>query len=208
MHELMTFALAVFMAFFAMLNPIADTPMFLSITEGQTDEERQQTAKTATLVAFAVLLVFTILGKYIFEMFDITIPAFKITGGILIFYIGFEMLMSKKSSTKTTNTQITQNDNVAISPLAVPMTAGPGMIVTSMNYVTHVDFIHVGIVVVMLAIIIYLNYLCFSLSKEIIRVLGKGLISVIGKLMGLILAIIGTGMTIEGLQISFPILGS
>ena len=208
MDELMTYALAVFMAFFAMLNPIANTPMFLGVTNGQSDDERLQTAKTSTFVGFCILLVFTVLGKYIFDMFDLTIPAFKITGGILIFYIGFEMLMSRRASTKATNTTVTEDDNVAISPLAVPMLAGPGMIVTAMNYATNADLIQLAVVIVMLAVIFYLNYFAFSLSKTIIRLFGKSLISVIGKLMGLILAIIGTGMTIEGLKLSFTFLAN
>ncbi len=201
MSDLTSYALAVFMGFFAILNPIANTPIFLSITDGQTMEERKQTARTATLVAFLVTFVFVILGKYIFVLFDISMSAFKITGGILIFYIGFEMLMSKKSATRSTNTSA--DDNVTISPLAVPILAGPGLIVTAMNYAANQSFLHIGIVVLMLALIIYLNYLAFALSNTIVKRLGKSLISVLGKLMGLILAIIGAGMTITGIKIAF-----
>lgn len=206
MSDYITYALSVFMGFFAMLNPLADTPMFLSVTEGQSALQRKITAQTACLVSFAITLTFIILGKYIFELFKLTIPAFKITGGILMFCIGFEMLMSKKSDTQSTHTGISNHNDVAITPLAVPMLAGPGMIVTGMNYVTNADFIHILIVVGMLILITYLNYLAFILSKTIIKVLGKSLISVVGKLMGLILAIIGTGMTTEGIKLSFHLM--
>ena len=97
MENLFTYALTVFMGFFAIMNPIANTPIFLGLVEGEEKATKKKIAKTASIVAFIIVVVFIIGGKYIFELFGITIPAFKITGGILIFYVGFEMLMSKKS---------------------------------------------------------------------------------------------------------------
>jgi len=146
--------------------------------------------------------VFVILGKFIFELFGITIPAFKITGGILIFYVGFEMLQSKKSKVHNP-AEIETDDNIAISPLAIPILAGPGTIVTAMNNVTNANFIHIAIVIIIFAVMIYLTYLAFSLSDLIVKRIGKNLITVIGKIMGLILAIMGTEMTIEGIKIAF-----
>ena len=105
MENLFTYALTVFMSFFAIMNPIANTPIFLGLVEGETKENKKKIARTGTITAFIIVVSFIIAGKYIFEMFGITIPAFKITGGILIFYVGFEMLMSQKSKTRlrTTN---------------------------------------------------------------------------------------------------------
>ena len=77
------------------MNPIANTPLFLGIVDGQDKESKKQIAKTAYLTAFIIVVTFIIVGKYIFELFGITIPSFKITGWILIFYVGFEMLMSQ-----------------------------------------------------------------------------------------------------------------
>ncbi len=89
--------------------------------------------------------------------------------------------------------------------MAIPILAGPGTIVTAMNYVTNGTFIHVGIVIAIFAFIILLTYLTFSLSDLIINKLGRNLIKVLNKLMGLILAIIGTGMVIAGVKIAFSI---
>ena len=94
MTDLFTFVLTVFTGFFAVMNPVANTPIFLGLVEGEGEMIMRKTAKTSTLTAFIIVTSFVILGKYIFQLFGITIPAFKITGGILIFYIGFEMLMS------------------------------------------------------------------------------------------------------------------
>ncbi len=203
MESLITYAFSVFMGFFAIMNPIANTPVFLGLTEGESQESRKKIAKVASLLAFAIVVVFILAGTYIFELFGITLPAFKITGGILVFYVGFEMLMSKQSAIDNNNTK--EARNVAVSPLAIPILSGPGTIVTAVNYVTNASFVHISIVIFIFAIIVYLNYLAFSLSKHVFRIVGQNLILVIGKLMGLILAIIGTGMVTEGIKLSFDL---
>jgi multiple antibiotic resistance protein len=203
MENLVTYSLSVFMSFFAIMNPIANTPIFLGLVEGETYDNRKKTARKATITAFIIVVSFIIAGKYIFELFGITIPAFKITGGILIFYVGFEMLMSKRSSIHSNNSE--DNNNLAVSPLAIPILAGPGTIVTAMNSVTHAGFVHIGIVIAIFALMIFLTYLAFSFGELIVKKVGTNLISVIGKLMGLILAVIGTGMITEGIKLSFKI---
>ena len=203
MESLFTYALSVFMSFFAIMNPIANTPIFLGLVEGETNDNKKKIARKATITAFIIVVAFIIAGKYIFELFGITIPAFKITGGILIFYVGFEMLMSKKSKIHSNNSE--DNNNLAISPLAIPILAGPGTIVTAMNSVTHATYIHIGIVITIFALMILLTYLAFSFGELIVKKVGANLISVIGKLMGLILAVIGTGMITEGINLSFKL---
>ena len=202
MDNILTFSLTVFTGFFAIMNPIANTPIFLGLVEGKDELSKKKIAKTATITAFIIVLFFVILGKSIFELFGITIPAFKITGGMLIFYVGFEMLQSKKSTVHHQQ-EIEPDEGIAISPLAIPILAGPGTIITSMNFIANGDIVHIVIVIVIFALMAYLTYLAFSLSELIVRKLGNNLITVLGKLMGLILAIMGTGMTIEGIKLAF-----
>mgnify|MGYP001942540960 CR=1 FL=1 len=202
MQEMITYGLSVFMGFFAIMNPIANTPIFLGLVEGEDKKTKLKIAKTASITAFLIVVAFILGGKYIFELFGITIPAFKITGGILIFYVGFEMLMSKKSKIHN-NSSAEDKSNLAISPLAIPILAGPGTIVTAMNYVPNASYVQIGIVILVFAIMIFLTYLAFSLSDLIVKKIGNNLIAVIGKLMGLILAIIGAGMVIEGIKLAF-----
>ncbi len=202
MDNLTTYALSVFMGFFAIMNPIANIPVFLGLAGEQSKTNKKKIAKSASITAFLIVVAFILLGKYIFEVFGITIPAFKITGGILIFYVGFEMLISKKSKVHSIDNNNDTN-NIAVSPLAIPILAGPGTIVTAMNYVTNASFIHVGIVIAIFALMILLTYFAFSLSDLIVSKLGGNIITVLGKLMGLILAIIGTGMVIGGIKMAF-----
>ncbi|KJD34532.1 membrane protein [Tamlana nanhaiensis] len=202
MDHLLAFSITVFTGFFAITNPISNMPIFMALVDGYDKKDKRMISRKAAFIAFIIVLVFVILGKFIFQLFGITIPAFKITGGILIFYVGFEMLQSKKSNVKHLNKPNVDED-IAVSPLAIPILAGPGTIVTAMNFVSKANYIQIGIVILIYAIMCALNYMAFSLSDFILKKLGRNVISVIGKIMGLIIAIIGTSMIIEGVKISF-----
>ena len=192
------------MAFFAIMNPIVNIPIFIKLTEGLDEKKKKEIAKTANVVAFIIVIAFIFVGKYIFEIFGLTIPAFKVFGGILIFFIGFEMLQSKKPSIHQ-NEKTVFDDGVAISPLAIPVMAGPGTIVTAMNFVVDATFIHVLIVSIIFGIIILLTYFAFINSKYILKFAGEKNFIVIGKIMGLILGVLGANMLIEGIKLAFSI---
>ncbi|BAI80205.1 multiple antibiotic transporter, MarC family [Deferribacter desulfuricans SSM1] len=202
MDNLFTFSLTVFTGFFAIMNPISNMPIFLSLVEGADRKTKQKINLKAVVTAFIIVTVFVISGKLIFELFGISIPAFKITGGILIFFVGFEMLRSKKSTIKHLE-KVNIDENIAVSPLAIPILAGPGTIVTAMNFVAHSSYIHIFLVILIFGIMCLLTYISFSLSEFIAKKIGDNVIAVIEKIMGLIIAIIGTSMVIEGIKISF-----
>ncbi|MCL8006275.1 MarC family protein [Gelidibacter japonicus] len=205
MDNLVTFSITVFTGFFAITNPISNMTVFLSLTQGADERTKRDINKRANIIAFIIVTVFVLLGKYIFELFNISIPAFKITGGILIFYIGFEMLQSKKSNVKNIK-DVHIDENIAVSPLAIPILAGPGTIVTAMNFVANVTPFQVFLVIAIFGSMSLLTYITFRLSKYIVKIVGYNVISVIGKIMGLIIAIIGTGMIIEGIKLSFDLM--
>jgi len=213
-HELIAFSISVFTGFFAIMNPIANVPIFLGLTDGFTAAEKKKVAFTSTFVAFLIVTAFIVMGNLIFMAFGITIPAFKIAGGILVFFVGFEMLQSKKSSIhrspktecdKTTTAENDSNTDIAINPLAIPILAGPGTIVTAMNYITKGEYVRTITVIAIFALMIILTYLAFIGSDKIIEKVGKGIISVLAKIMGLILSVIGVGMVIEGIKLGFGI---
>lgn len=205
MGEILTYCISVFTGFFAIMNPLSNIPIFISLTEGASKAEKQKVNKKAVLVAFIIITIFVLLGKFIFQLFGITIPAFKITGGILIFFVGFEMLQSKKSNVKHLK-DTNFDENIAISPLAIPILAGPGTIVTAMNFVSKSSYMNIGLVILIFGLMCLLTYIAFSLSDFIAAKIGDNVISVIGKIMGLIIAIIGTTMVIQGLKLSFEFL--
>lgn len=203
------FAITVFTGFFAIVNPIANLPVYMSLVEGANEEEKKEVGKKAVKVAFIIVFAFIVLGKIIFSLFGLTIPAFKIAGGILIFLAGIDMVRSKGSD-DSDDYEVKKpkrfNSNVAISPLATPLMAGPGSIVTAMTFVSGKSWIHMGIVILMFAAVCLLHFFIFRMSGAIVKKLGENVIDVIGRIMGLIIAVIGTGMVLEGIQIAFNML--
>ena len=202
MEDIWSYSLTAFLAFFAIMNPIANIPIFVKLTEGLGTKKKRKISKTANIVAFLIVLAFILIGKYIFQIFGLTIPAFKIFGGILILYVGFEMLQSKISSIQLP-VKKKFDDAIAISPLAIPFLAGPGTIVTAMNFVIKANLYQVLITIVIFAIIVFLTHLAFIYSGSIVKFVGKKNFVIIGKIMGLILGVLGANMVIQGIKLAF-----
>ena len=126
--------ITVIVAIFAIVNPVGNISFFVALTDGYTRKEINAVIRKTTLVAGGVLAVFAILGRYIFDMFSITIPAFRIAGGILLLTIAFTMLQGGHPKTKVTDRdkeEALQREAIGIVPLGIPMFAGPGSITTT-----------------------------------------------------------------------------
>ncbi len=201
--SLIAFAMTVFLGLFAIMNPVANLPAFIGMTEGMKGAQRKQVAKKASTTAFLIVTVFVILGKTIFSLFGLTIPAFKIAGGILIFMAGYEMVRSKEGKKKENEglEDVEKGTDIAISPLGTPLMAGPGSIVTAMTFVADKTWIYFIIVILMVSVVCSIHYVAFNMSEMIVRRLGKNIIAVIGKMMGLIITVIGTDMIISGVEL-------
>jgi len=204
MANIWGYALTVFMAFFAIMNPIVNIPIFVKLTEGQDEKKKKEFAKTSNVVAFLIVLAFILIGKYIFQVFGLTVPAFKVFGGVLIFFIGFDMLQTKKANIHLAG-EPTFDDSLAISPLAIPILAGPGTIVTAMNFVVNVSIFQVLITIVIFALIVMLTYYAFIYSSYIVKIIGNKNFVIIGKIMGIIIGVLGANMLIQGIKMAFNI---
>ena len=204
MQDIWEYSLTVFMAFFAIMNPIANIPIFVKLTEGQDEKKKKEIAKTSNIIAFLIVLAFILIGQYIFQIFGLTIPAFKVFGGILIFFIGFDMLQSKKTNVHVEGVA-SFDDGIAISPLAIPILAGPGTIVTAMNFVVKASILYLGITVFIFALIVLMTYYAFIYSGYIVRFVGEKKFVIVGKIMGLIIGVLGANMLIQGIKLAFNI---
>jgi len=206
MENIWAYSLTVFMAFFAIMNPIANIPIFVKLTEGQQEKKKKEIAKTACIVAFLIVFAFILIGQYIFQIFGLTIPAFKVFGGVLIFFIGFDMLHSKKIVVAVDG-EPTFDDGLAISPLAIPILAGPGTIVTAMNFVVKASILNLGITIFIFALIVMMTYYAFIYSVYIVRFVGDKKFVIVGKIMGLIIGVLGANMLIQGIKLAFNLKG-
>ena len=202
MTDLALFLPTVFLGFFAMLNPVGNTPIFLSMVGDANRKTIKKVAFRAVLTAFVIIAVFSLFGHLIFRMFGITLPAFQIAGGIIVFFIGYDLLQGKVAGAQHSNVQVTLKsyEDMAVSPLGIPLLAGPGTISTAMNFVGEANnFLYTVLIVLIFALVCGITYLMFMLSKRIAERLSPPLIKVISRIMGLILAVIAIQMLINGI---------
>lgn len=205
MNLLLEHALTVFMAFFAIMNPIANTAVFAGLTADKEKVEQRKIAAKALIITFLVITSFAVLGKSIFHLFGITLPALRITGGILVFIVGYHMLQG--SGSKLHHTQDDDSSDVAVSPLAVPLLAGPGTIATAMNYSSSNGWMEIIITLSVFAVLCLITFICFIFSSRILAAIGKSGLSIVTRLMGLVLAVIGVQMLLVGFKAVISTLG-
>lgn len=200
--------LKVTVSFFAVMNPIGNIPIFISLTNGYSQHQKKRTARKAALVSFCILTVFLVLGNFIFAMFDITIHAFRVAGGILIFGIAYNLLHAKTSKTQTPESKEKEEaeakEDISITPLALPIMAGPGTIATVMTHASSHHISNLILVFISFALVLILSYVLFYYSTPVIDKLGQGGLNVVTRLMGLILAVISIQMIAEGIKGLFP----
>ncbi|MCX6278947.1 MAG: MarC family protein [Bacteroidetes bacterium] len=206
MYDLYLHAITVFMGFFAMLNPIGNIPVFLGMVQDFDKKTQNRVAFRATLTAFTIITIFSVFGHIIFRVFGITVPAFQIAGGIIVFIIGFQMLNSKENpihaQTPDEKEQMQQiAHDMAITPLGIPLLAGPGTISTAMNFVgAEKSLSNVIMVVVIFGLMCLITYFLFISSRVIASRINPGMLKVVSRIMGLILAVIAVQMLINGIE--------
>jgi multiple antibiotic resistance protein len=200
------FGITVFMGFFAMLNPIGNIPVFLGMVKEFDEQTQNKVAFRAVMAAFIIIAVFSIFGHIIFRLFGITLPAFQIAGGIIVFIIGFQMLNARENpihtQTKEEKDQMVKAaGEMAISPLGIPLLAGPGTISTAMNFVgAEKSLLNVVMVIAIFALMCGITYFLFLSSRKIAAKISPGILKVVSRIMGLILAVIAVQMLINGIE--------
>jgi multiple antibiotic resistance protein len=206
LQDLYLHGITVFMGFFAMLNPIGNIPVFLGMVQDFDKKTQNKVALRATITAFTIIAIFCIFGHIIFRIFGITVPAFQIAGGIIVFIIGFQMLNAKENpihaQTQDEKDQMEQiAHDMAITPLGIPLLAGPGTISTAMNFVgAEKSITNVILVIVIFGIMCLITYVLFISSRVIANKVNPSMLKVVSRIMGLILAVIAVQMMINGIE--------
>ncbi|MBS6732078.1 MAG: MarC family protein [Streptococcus salivarius] len=191
-----------FMAFFAIMNPISNLPAYMALVADDSQKISRKIAFRSLLIAFVIITVFIFSGDFIFKVFGITIVSFRIAGGILVAIIGYHMINGNHSpSYKGMEQQAVNSDpmSIAISPLAMPLFAGPGTITTALS-LANGGLRNQLITVVAFALLCVITYLLLRSAKQIAGLLGKNLMKIITKMMGLLLFSIGIQMIIVSVQ--------
>ena len=192
----------VFMAFSAIMNPISNLPAYMALVADDSQKISRKIAFRSLLIAFVIVTVFIFSGDFIFKVFGITIVSFRIAGGILVAVIGYHMINGNHSpSYKGMEQQAVNSDpmSIAISPLAMPLFAGPGTITTALS-LANGGLQNQLITIVAFAFLCVITYLLLRSAKQIAEFLGENLMKIITKLMGLLLFSIGIQMIITSVQ--------
>jgi multiple antibiotic resistance protein len=213
MTSVATYALASFGSIFSIVDPFAVVPIFLALTGAQPRWAQAGTALRASATCFVVLTTFGVAGNLIFSFFGITLPAFKIAGGILLFGVGLEMMRAKRSETRATTEEAIEaesREDVALIPLGIPLLSGPGAIATVMVLVGKAsDAAERATLFGCIFVVSVITFVTLLSAAVLARVLGRTGINVIGRVMGLILAAVAMQFVIDGLRGAFPhVLGS
>lgn len=197
------YVISIFVAILAIVNPFGNISFFTSLTQGFSIEEKRQVISKAILAATATLIIFGFIGSYIFKLFSITIPAFRIAGGLLLFRVAFSMLYGNIPGTKSTaeeKEESLEREMVGVIPLAIPMLAGPGAISTVMLYVSEGDLVELLIVIGSIFVTMLFTYILLRNADKIFSRIGRVGSLAISRIMGLILAAVAVQFLVNGIH--------
>ena len=202
MEDLLPFALLCFTSFFTLTNPLGTMPVFLTMTNGMNEHEREAIVRRATIVSFITLMVFTFSGQFLFKFFGISSNGFRIAGGFIIFKIGFDMLQARYSNAKLKEEEVkTYADDISITPLAIPMLCGPGAIANAIMLMDDASTLSLkGTLIGIIALVYFITFLILQASTRLVRILGETGNNVMMRLMGLILMVIAVECFVSGLK--------
>ncbi|HEV2333248.1 MAG TPA: YchE family NAAT transporter [Gammaproteobacteria bacterium] len=197
-----------FAGLIAILNPIGVIPLFINLTYNQTAAERNRTALVAAVTVGVVLAVSLLCGELILDFFGISVASFQVAGGVLILLNSLSMLQAKMGATRQTEEEAqetAEREDVAVVPLGVPLTAGPGAISTVILYGHKPALFGRSVILIGgIVIVALIVWAAFRLAPLISRALSRTGINIVTRLMGLIMAAIGIEFIAAGLRILFP----
>jgi multiple antibiotic resistance protein len=189
---------------FAVINPLGITPIFVAMTEKYDSETRSKIARKGIITGSVILIVFTLLGSIIFQFYGITVEAFQIMGGIIFFRSGMRMLDAKVGRSRTTESEreeFKDTDEIAISPIGVPLITGPGAI-TGVVILSGKAPTNFSVLVLLFSVIIsmFIFYFILKAGNYIGQKIGIAGMRVIERMMGLILMVIAVQFIINGIE--------
>ena len=203
LKEILQFSLVSLSSIFFIVDPLAAIPAFLVMTAGDSAAKRRRMARQAAWTCFFVLTVFSLAGTLIFKIFGITLPAFRIAGGLILFLVAIDMLQARRSGTQEVaeeRQEGTEKEDVGVTPLGIPMLAGPGAISTVMVLMGQSrnwwQAIPVFAAIVITALV---SYFVLAGANRVRRFLGEIGIRIMMRLMGLVLTALAVQFVLNGL---------
>lgn len=198
------FYLTAFVTLLVIVDPVALVPMFIALTQGMDDATRRTVAFRACLVAIGLMTLFGLLGESILRVVGITMPAFRISGGILLFLTALDMLFERR--TQRRENQHPNSSDPSVFPLATPLIAGPGafttmILLTGSNLAGDAPgWLHVLTIHLLMVAVVTVAFVLFLTAGIIERALGRTGIVVITRLLGMLLAALSVQFVLDGVR--------
>ena len=191
-----------FITIFFIIDPFAVIPTYLSLTDRYSNHERRSVRMRAVLIAFGLLVMFAISGTTFFEFFGITLPAFQIAGGILLFALGFNQVNAHHEKVSSIeNQEGMEKPDISVFPLAMPMLAGPGAISTVILLSTKTgSLLRLSELIVAIVICMTFTFFILKSSPYLLKLLGRTGLNLLSRIMGIILTAVGIQFVINGIR--------
>ena len=195
--------------FLVIIDPPGCAPIFASLTSGVAPAQRRAMAIRASLVAWIILMFFALLGRPMLHALGISLAAFRIAGGVMLFMIALDMVFERRTARRESRAHsiegTPQAEDISVFPMAIPMIAGPGSIASAMLWVSRADTaLHTVIVLAAITVVIILTALALLASGVIMRLIGERIEAVITRILGVILAALAAQFLVDGIRQSFP----
>lgn len=202
MTETFAFGLLAFTSLFTLINPLGTMPVFMAMTSELSVEERNRTARKASVVAFFTIIAFALTGQLLFNFFGISVNSFRVVGGVIFFIMGMDMLQARLSQVKIRDNEVKSYvSDISITPLAIPMICGPGAITSVIVLMEDANTLPKKLVLfVSVFLIILLTWVILYSSSRLIKLLGQTGINVMMRIMGLIVMVIAVEFFFSGLK--------
>lgn len=197
----LTISAVTFIGILPIANPFSTAVVFLTITEGFSQARRRQQARLACVYMAGTLITFLLLGTLIMNFFGISIPGLRIAGGLIVARIGFGMLNSQAENEmpEESKAEAVQMEDVAFTPLAMPMLSGPGSIAVTIGMAAEAEGIGENLAIVVgIALVAVVSWLVLRGSERVVRVLGATGMNAMGRIMGFLLVCVGIQFVVDG----------
>jgi len=194
-----TILISAFFTLFVIIDPIGLAPLFIALTKGMEPTRRRAIAVRAVLTGAAILTLFALFGEAVLDFMGITMPAFRIAGGVLLFLTALDMLFERR--TKRRKGQAHSDDDPSVFPLATPLIAGPGAMATMILLTGNAggDWAMIAALLGVLATVLLLVLLSFFVGASVEKLLGDTGINVVTRLLGMLLAALAVQFVLDGL---------
>ncbi|HEX4739450.1 MAG TPA: MarC family protein [Allosphingosinicella sp.] len=199
-----------FVTFFVVIDPPGCAPIFAGLTRDVPGPQRRAMAIRSVLVATFILLFFGLLGEALLRALGISLAAFRIAGGIMLFLIALDMVFERRTARRENRAQEVSEDpeheDISVFPMGIPMIAGPGSIASVMLMMARTSGVqHIAMVLAALAAILLLTLIALLAAGWLMRLMGKRLEAMLTRLLGVILAALAAQFVIDGIAVSFQV---